>query len=870
MRPESFFRQLRREARGGGARLAFFVLCLAVGVGAVVSVNSFSSGLDSGIRKEARSLLAADLAIRSRQPIEPAFHRAVDDIPGSQRTDILEMLTVVAVEAGQGAEAAAGIPTPQAVERGQPTARSQLTEVKAVRGTYPFYGELELEPPRPLHALLDARSTVVAPELLRRLDIELGDEVRIGGETFRVSGTVLREPDRIGGAFSMGPRIFLSGEGLERAGLEQYGSRIVYRTLVALPSGLDPRLETIAEELDAALSDDSRHRLETYREAQPALRRGLERMESYLGLAALLSLVVGGVGVAQTVRAWIAGRLDAIAVQKCLGVRPREILALYLGQTFALGLISSLVGVALGIGLVLVPLSALRGIMPVEQFEPIQPLAWLQGLFLGTGVALLFAVAPLVEARRVPPIRVLRRSAQPLPPSRSTRLILALALVAGVLTLASWQSGSLLRGALFTGGLLLLGALLTGAALGLARFAARPRRRARLWLRQGLAALARPGASTVGGIAALGVGVLVVLAMFLVERGLSAELDQELPDAAPTAFLVDIQPDQWPEVRRILDDEGALAVDSVPVVMARLTALDGRSVNDIVAEREARARADRRDDGEGNWALRREQRLTYLEQLPEDNEIVSGALWSEPEVAEVSLELDFADDLGVGLGSLLAFDVQGVPMELKVTSLRTVDWSTFGINFFMVVEPGVLDDAPQIRIAAARLGEEATRTAQDRLALAFPNVTVIQIREVLERVSEILGRLGLGVRVLGGLTVLVGLAILAGAVSASSVRRGREVALYKTLGMTRAQVVAAFATEYALVGLVAGVIGAAGAGVLAWAVLTRAMEVPWTMHGTWFPAAVAATMVLSVVAGLAASTGALRKRPVEALRAAGE
>ncbi len=858
MSPSTFLQHLRREARGGRGRLIFFVACLAAGVASVVAVAGFSEGLDRGIRTEARSLLTADLAVRGRRPIPEELEAAVDRIPGAERADVREMLTMIAATGAGGGEA---------------PPRSILAELKSVEGGYPFYGELQLEPRAPLSELLDEGSTVVAPEILDRLGLAVGDELKIGGESFSITGTVGREPDRITGQLQMGPRLFVSAAGLERAGLERLGSRVTYRTLVRLPAERQGDLAEIAENLGAFLAGDGRHRIETFSEAQPGLRRSFRRMSSYLALAAFLSLLIGGVGVTQTVRAWLAGRMDAIAVLKCLGYRPREVLMLYLGQTAVLGLAGSLAGVVLGIAVQLVAMRLLAGTMPIEHASPWQPLAWGRGLLLGVGVALAASLPPLVAGSRVPPIRVLRRDAEPLPPSRPALAGIALALAISLTALAAWQAGSLIRGLLFTAGLVAAAAILALAARALIRLAARPRRRARLWLRHGLAALGRQGASTTSGIVALGLGVLVLLGMFLVERGLATELEKDLPKDAPTAFLIDIQRDQWPDVEALLRAHRASRIDSVPMVMARVAAVDGRSSRELQAEAEADPRRER-------WALRREQRLTYLDALPAGNRIVetsfaggepgdpgaSDTPWGHPELDEISVEREFAAELGVGLGSVLTLDVQGVDLDLTVTSLREVDWGTFGINFFLVVEPGVLEGAPQSRLAAARLPAGGEQRLQDALADAFPNVTVVRTREMLDKIASTLGRLALGVRLLGGLTVLAGLAILAGAVSAGQARRGAEVALLKTLGLTRRQVIATFATEYALTGLVAGLIGAAGGGVLAYFVLTRGMELSWHASPAWLLAAVAGTVLLSVAAGLAASATALRKRPIEVLR----
>lgn len=846
MSPALYVRTLLRESRGSRGRLVFFIACLAVGVAAVVAVAGLSDSLDEGVRREARPLLGADLAVRGNRPLPPELDRIVASLDGVRRTDVRETVTVAA------APARGGRPGP-----------SQLVELKVVDGVFPFYGRLELEPRRPLHELLTPRTVVVASELLARLGLRRGDTLRIGGEPFRIAGVVLSEPDRVSISLTLGPRVFLSSEGFERTPLGDRGSRIEYRTLLKLPEGTsDEELREAAERIGAALPGAERHRVETWRQAQPALRRNIERVERFLGLVALLSLFVGGIGVAQSVRSWLAGRLDAIAVLKCLGMRPREIFPLYLGQTALLGLAGSLAGLAAGAAVQLALPSLFPDLIPRELIQPWQPGALLRGLALGVGVALLFSLPPLSAVLRVPPARVLRRDAEPLPRHRWVAASTLLALALGIWVMASLQAGSWDLGARFTGGVALVTAALTAAAFLVSHGVRRlPRESTHPWLRHGLAALARPGAAAGGAIVALGLGVLVVLAMSLVEQRLSEQLAAEFPEGAPSAFLVDIQPAQWPGVEALLRQGRAEDIRSVPVIMARLTAIDG------VSSKELAGAPGRGNDGGGRrWALTREQRLTYMDELPADNVVVAGSLWSDPSRAEVSVEEEYARDIGVGIGSTLRFDVQGVPVELVVTSLRTVDWQTFGINFFLVVEPGVLEGAPQQRLAAARLPRGGEQRIQDALAAEYPNVTLLRIREILEKILTVLGRISLGIRFLGGFTVVAGIAILAGAISAGSIRRGREVALLKTLGMTRRGVAATFAVEYALIGLVAGVIGTAGGTVLAWGVLTRGFEVPWKLDPASLATAVAASVLLAIAAGLAASLRALERRPIEVLR----
>jgi putative ABC transport system permease protein len=842
-----FLRNLRRESRGSRGRLVFFVACLAVGVAAVVAVAGLAASLERTIRGEARFLLAADLVVQGRRPIPPEMVTAIQALPASESTGVRELVTVVAAASG----------------------RSQLVELKVLDGHYPFYGRAVVTPDRPLAELLDAQTAVVGPDLLARLDLEPGDLLRLGGVEFRIAGVVSSEPDRMGGAFTMGPRVFLSGAGLQRTVLEGRGSRVLYRVLVKLPPDSTPaqvkatatRLEEIADRL-------GRFSVETYTEAQPTLRQGIARAERFLGLVALLSLLIGGVGVAQTVRAWLAARLDAIAVLKALGARPREVLLLYLGQTAILALAGSAVGIVLGTFVQWSVPALLAGLLPAGLERSLEPWALLRGLALGLGVSLLFGLPPMLAALRVPPVRVLRRDAEPLPLGKPASTAVGLALVAGVFGLAAAQSGSAVLGLQFALATLLATAVLAAAARLLSRFVVFLLARARfasVTLRHGLAGLARPGAGTTGAIVGLGLGVLVVLSMAQVESQLAAQFDRELPKDAPTAFLTDIQNDQWAKIQEVLRNAGATRIDSVPVVMARLTAIGDQPVLEIAGDRKAEDKND--DGGSRRWALTREQRLTYLEKLAPDNKIVEGRLWSDPKLAEVSLEQEFAADLGAKLGTVLHFDIQGVPLELTVTSIRTVRWESFGINFFLVAEPGVLERAPQFRLASVRLPPAGEQRAQDLLAVEHPNVTMLPIGAFLERVSGILRRIGLGVRFLGAFTVLAGLAILAGAVAATSARRGREVALRKTLGMTRRGVASVFAVEYALIGLVASVVGAAAGGLLAWTVLTRGMEVDWHFEPWSYLVALLGTVVLTIAAGLAASWGALQRRPIEVLRA---
>lgn len=840
-------RYVWRETRGAAPRLAFFIACLAVGVAAVVAVASLSRGLDDGIRREARSLLAADLAVTAREALPEDVVTRVRAEGAIETTRVRELVSVIAAPPSASGEPGASV----------------LAELKAIDGRYPFYGELRTEPSRPLSELLADGGVIVAPELLTRLGLRVGDSLRVGVAEFPIVGVVQGEPDRVVVSFALAPRVFLASAALDRTQLVAYGSRIEHRILARLPeTSTRADFERITANLKTALKDVRGARVESFSDALPDVRRGLQRVERYVGLVALLSLLVGGVGVAQAIRAWLASRLDAIAILRCLGVGPRVVWAIYLAEAALLGLVGSVVGAAAGVALVYVAPAIAGDLMRAELLDPFQPAAIARGIALGVGVTALFAIAPLSATLRVPPARVFRHDAEPLPPSRGARLLSSLGLALGVVAIASAQSGSIVLGLLFTLGLAAVFGALALAALAIIRLVrAIPSWRVPVWVRHGLASLARPGDATLGSVVALGVGVTVVLAMLLVERRIVAQLNADVPKDAPSVFMVDVQPEQWPRLEEVLRLAGAIDVVSVPMVTARLRAIDEREIADIVATVDE-------DEGGRRWALRREQRMTFLDALPDDNRLIAGALWSRDEVGEVSVEEEFARELGVTIGSTLRFDVQGAPVELVVTSIREVDWGSFGVNFFLVAEPAAMQGAPHVRIAVARVEPGAEQALQDRVTSLFPNVTVIQVSDVLQRVTGILGRLGLGVRILGGFAVVAGVAILAGAIAAGSVRRRREVALLKTIGFSRAGVAGLLALEYGLLGLVAGVVGAIAGTVLAFVVTRFGLDVPWTFEWSVIVLAAFFASALAAGAGLLASARALTTRPAEVLRSA--
>ena len=556
-----------RESRRSAGRICLFVACIAVGVAAVVLVAGLSNSVTNGIRGEGRRLLAADVAVEGRRPIPPKVDAIVADWTAARfgpdaavrRADVRTFVSIVAAPTGD---------------------KSQLAELKVVGGGYPFYGGLTLDPPRPLEELLDADTAVVAPDLLARLGLKAGDTLQIGGEPFRAVGRVLEEPDKIEISFTLGPRVFLSPAGLARTSLLDRGARVSYKALFKLPAdATEADAEALRLRIEKDIPDSLAYSTRTFANAQPSLRRAFDRMGRYLGLVGLLSLLVGGVGVAQVARVWLASRMNDVAVLRCVGMTPAGVVWVFLLQVLAMAALASAIGAALGTALMWLLPRFLGGLLPAELVRPWQPAAVAYGCTLGVAVALVFTLPLLIGLRRVPPVRVLRRDAEPTRASWGANLATVALVGGGVWVAAAIQAESFKYGSYFAGGLVAAVLFLALAAAGAGRLTRLlPRDFGGLRLRHGLAHLGRPGAATVGAIVALGLGVTFVFATGLVQRHLQDRLQTDLPADAPSAFLLDVQPDQLQPLKDLLKREGATDLDSQPVVTARFGSVNGRTV----------------------------------------------------------------------------------------------------------------------------------------------------------------------------------------------------------------------------------------------------------------------------------------------------
>ncbi len=809
-------RLARRELRGGLRGFRVFVACLALGVAAIAGVGSLAASIRAALEADGRVLLGGDIDLT-------VVHRPAE----ADQIAYIERAGTVSSTIGMRAMAQAGD-------------RRSLVELKAVDGQYPLYGEVMLEPAMDLREALATKAgiagAVADPNLLLRLGLGLGARLSVGDSQFEVRATIRREPDRGTNIFILGPRLMIGAEGLAATGLMQPGSLIDYRYRVALPNGVSP--DIVAEEIRATFPD-APWRIRRLSQAAAGMQRFVDRMAQFLTLVGLSALLVGGVGVANAVRAYLDGKTETIATLKCLGAQGRLILQVYLLQILALAVVGILIGLIVGALAPVFVAPLLGDSLSVTARLGFHPGPLLMAAAYGLLTALAFSLWPLGRAREVPAAALFRDLVAPARRwPRPVYMWTTGGALAGLAALTVLVAEMRNIGVWFILGAILVFGLFRGAGWLLsiaARRAGGMATSGRPGLRLALANLHRPGTPAPSIVLSLGLGLTVLVAVAVVHGNLEREIRQQLPAVAPSFFFIDIQPDQT----AAFDD----AVRAVPGVgkIRRVPSLRGRisRIGDVSAE-EARVR------GDAQWATQSERGLTYSATVPDNSEVVQGAWWpaaySGP--ALVSLEVDVAEGMGIGVGDRITVNVLGRDMEATVANLRRLNWSSLGINFVLVFSPGMLEAAPHTHIATVEATPAAEAALERAVAERFPNISAIRVKEALDAVDGMLGQISAAASAVAALTLAAGVLVLAGAVSASHRRRVYDAVMFKVLGARRRMVLRTFLTEFALIGVATAALAALIGTVIAGAIMTGFMRIDWI----FLPGTAAATIVGATVA----------------------
>jgi putative ABC transport system permease protein len=841
-----------REIRASWQRLLFFFVCIAVGVASIVAIRSVIQSVRQGLTREARAMTGADVLVRSDRPLGDEVRAAVARERRTGRVGIVseavEMATMVRP---------AGVPT------------TRMVELRAVEPGFPLYGTLTLQGQVYSHDLLRNHGVLVRPELLSQLNLRVGDELLIGTQAFQIRGVIQAEPGRNLGSFSLGSRVFIDLADLPSTGLLSFGSRADHQLLLQVPSPpplpgrRDPSV-VLAEELsDTFVNDFVRAR--SYRQNEGRMNQNLSRAENYLSLVGLVVLILGGIGVSSVTRVFVQQKVRSIAILKCVGSSSHQVLSIYLTQVLLLGVAGSALGVAIaGAVLQLLPIFVgdLAALLQVEYGLTLG--AVLQGLAVGVLVSLLFSVVPLLEVRNVKPSLLLRQDIPALPTFDWLKWTVATAVGAALVGVAAWQAGSVQVGLLLSGGFVALTFVLHLAGVALIR-AVQPLRFSRSFaLRQAVLHVARPGNQTRIILLAVGLGTFFILGVRALQVNLLQDFSVQVGEDAPDMFLMDIQADQREGLSALIDREnGAEIVPKlIPVLRARIVGVRGRDVT-----------LESYEDVRGRGGLSREFTITYRSNLEANEKLVDGTWWGDgpaPGQPEVSIEESLRERFDIQIGDEMRFDVLGRLVSARVTSFREVDFRDFRAGGFMLVfRPGPFDDAPHGFIAAVKGGrDQVARTRLQGLIVAgYPNISVIDLREVLDTIRTIVDNVTLAVTVVGALVLLSGSLILIGAVSMTKFRRVYEAAILKTLGASSRLIATMLLLEYGVLGAIAGTVGAAGAIVLSWAVARYGLDLPWEPAPLLTVGGIVVTATAVAAIGVLASLDVLRHKPLSTLRA---
>jgi putative ABC transport system permease protein len=835
-----------RESRTARRRLLLYMSSISLGVAALVAIDSVADNVSSAVRSQARSVMGGDVSFTADRRFPDSLRAVIDSIGA----------------AGPATVGHAVIFTSMAFDTR--TQQTRLSQVRAVSPTYPPFGEVTSEPPGMWAVLQERPSALVSPGTLIALDARIGDTLSIGYTQFEIVGTTSSVPGDPGLASAIGPRIFIAEKHVASTQLLGFGSRADFQSLVRLPDGVQspkwvapfrPRFQ------------NAHIRVRTVVQQEQNMTEAVGRMADFLGIVGMIALLLGGIGVASGVNAYVNRKVDTVAVLRCIGATGSQVLAIYVAQAGLMGFAGAVIGTSIGIVLqFLLPL-AVQGMLPLDVTVLLVPKAIGLGLAIGVWVALVFALRPLLALRRVSPLQALRRDAAALEKQRLRDIpshIVNLALIGSVIGLAIARSDSWMRGVMVAGGIGLSLILLWLSASSLSVLARKvATRRLPYLLKQGVANLYRPANQTRSVVLALGFGAFLVSTLYLVQSNLLGQFEVQAANARGNLVFFDIQDDQ----RQAIDSTLAAAregnLGSTPIVNMKISGINGKTIPEWAASTGVNAR---------DWAIRREYRSTFRDTVVSTEKLLQGE-WFKPKqgptdtIPEMSIEQDIAEDLHVTLGSVMTWDVQGVPVRARITSIRQVNWDRLEPNFFAVFEPEALREAPKMYVLMAAVSHDTVIARIQRdIVRRYPNVSSVDLSLVRSTIMSIIGRIQLAVRFLALFSIAMAIPVLFSAVAATRRDRLREGVLLKTLGATRSQIGRILLAEYAMLGALGALTGMVLAFVGAWALVTFEFE------STFSPALLPAFMIalvmmtLAVLIGMSTGREVFRETPMAALR----
>ncbi|WMW64511.1 FtsX-like permease family protein [Nitratidesulfovibrio liaohensis] len=907
------FRLALRELRSGQRRLTVFLGCMFLGVFAIAAVGSISEAVRAGLARDARALLGGDASVEfaTQRPSDEELARlsargtvsqvislrgmARSSTPGGPGGEDTAMVALKGVDAAYPLYGTVTLDPPQPL--------ADALRDGPVAGGSAAVGKPGDGPPLP--------GVVVDPLLLERFGVRVGDVISVGTQRFRIAAALLGEPDRVVQGITYGPRVLMSLQGLERTGLLvpgtllQSGARIrlpapgeaVRVALEAPPSATgsgaasptapagppgassaggspaaaSPSPASLRSADEAAVTTfveaarsafpDAGWRVESYNRAVPRIRNLLDRVDTDLMLIGIAALLVGGLGIAEAVRGYLASRMASIATLKCVGGGVATVLWTYLFQILLIGGAGIVAGCALGAAVP--PLAAgLTGqLIPVQLDASVHAAPLLRAALLGLAILLAFSLRPLLLAGAVRPATLFRGyvagGGNGLSGVGRVLVGTGFAVLAGLVWLFT-PDARLAFG--FMAGCAGCFAVFRVVAWGLRAGARRAPHAGNPSVRLGLASIHRPGAPTVNMVFALGLGLTALVGIAQIERNLSASLARDLSRDAPAFFFINVLPDQVAEFEALGNASGGMAgitrIDNAPMVRGRIVRIKGVPVQDVAVAPDAQ------------WAVRGDRGLSHAATPPPDTELTAGAWWptdySGPPI--ISLSDDLARGFGVTVGDSLTFNILGREVTASIANVRKVDWMTFQLQFAVLFAPGLLDRAPATWVVTAYGAGAGMDGLYRTVTAAHPNVTAISMREILAEVRVLMERMGVMFRAMAGVMLATGLLVVAGAILADRQRRIYDAVIYKVCGATRRDILLALVTEFLTTGLVTGLFSAGTGTLAAWAAVRGLLKLPFAVYPGVVAATVTACVAFALVFGLAGTARALKEKPAPYLR----
>ena len=830
----------RRDLRRGVKPLLLSMLSVILAVAAVVAAFSFRENLQSNIQTQSKSLLGADLALDSREPFSAEDEALFRSLGGDQSRQV-------------GFTSMAFFPR---------TGDSRLVQVRAASGRFPYYGALESEPPFSRDLFFRGANALVDQNVMLQFNAQVGDSVKLGDREFRIAGKLRKVPGESLAFSLISPKIYIPMAALESTGLVQKGSLVRYRVYFqfAPNTDVDRLVEKLAPELERL-----RLTADTVTRRARSIASATDNLSRYLTLAVFVAVLLSGVGIASTVHVFASVKARSVALLRCIGAGSHEALWVYLIQVLGMACFSALIGTALGVAAQFTLPYAFKDFLPVSTTLKVAPAGVIAGCGIGLAAALLFALIPLLPLRKVSPLLALRAPVE-IAEGKRDRIVQGLFLLIGlgVWAFAVLTTGSKIHGSWFAVGVFAVFATLLLLARGGSALMRKlvPDYFSFAW-RQGLANLHRPNNQTVAITLAIGLGTFLLATLYGSQRMLINQVESRAETGNANLVLFDVQRDQRAPIAKLVKAQGISFIDEVPIVTMRLAAVKGRSVEELRADPRSRI---------AQWALRREYRSSYRAQLSSTEKIVAG-VWqgkvaADTEPIPVSVEKGIAENLKVGLGDELEFEIQGVPIKTTVASIREVDWQRIQPNFFVVFPEGALENAPQFYAVVARADSaEAAARLQRAVVERFGNVSMIDLSLILNTLNAILSKISAAVRFVALFTIVTGFAVLASAVIGSRAERVRESILLRTLGAPRAQILGVIAAEYLFLGGIAGAAGTLLGIAATWGLSLYFFAVPALINP--IPMVVIFLIVTgaTVITGALGSRGIFQRSPLEALRA---